>query len=304
MRALVFLALLPTGCAEARGRPADGPRSEAPDGFWDRWGDGRAEVAGYHLTLPRYGELRRGEAVLVTVTETMTTGQMVKSDGGHADEIPVLKLNTVLDFGTGIYDYNVLTSTFLRVDGELPRGAPTRITLSMQEWCGAVHDRVIARDDGYVRDLDSYFDGETATGQRLGRPRGAVAEDALPVVLRGLTGPPPEGRVQLLPRLMDARLHHAPLAWTAATVTRGEEVALETPSGTHASTPWTVTVDSGARRTWYVGVEEPHVITGWDGDDGEEARLSGVLRERYWQTHREGDERLRADLGLPPRVAR
>ena len=39
------------------------PRSQTADGFWSHWGDGRAEVVGYKLTQPRYGEPRAGEAV-------------------------------------------------------------------------------------------------------------------------------------------------------------------------------------------------------------------------------------------------
>lgn len=299
---LIGILTLSTACAEARGRAPGAQPSQAPPGFWDHWGDGQAEVAGYHLTFPRYGQQRTGEAVLVTVTETMTAGQMVKSDGGHADEMPVLKLNSVVDFGTGVYDYNTLTSTFLRLDGGLPRGAPARITFSMQEWCGAVHDKLVARDGGYARDLDSYFDGESVTDARLDRPSGAVAEDALPVLLRGLTGRPPEGPVRLLPRLMDARLHHDPLTWQDATITPGDAVDLETPAGTLRAVPWTVSAEGGPTRTWYVGADAPHVIAGWDGDDGERARLSGVLRTRYWQATREGAEAMRADLGLPPRV--
>jgi hypothetical protein len=35
--------------------------------FWQRWGDGRAELAGYDLTTPRYGALRKGVAVTIFV---------------------------------------------------------------------------------------------------------------------------------------------------------------------------------------------------------------------------------------------
>ena len=54
--------------------------SQAAAGFWDHWGDGSAELAGYRLTQPRYGQARRGEAVFVTVTEEFTRATRVKSD--------------------------------------------------------------------------------------------------------------------------------------------------------------------------------------------------------------------------------
>lgn len=41
----------------------------ASDIFWEHWSDGRAELSGYDLVQPRYGEKRHGRAVLVFVTE-------------------------------------------------------------------------------------------------------------------------------------------------------------------------------------------------------------------------------------------
>ena len=78
---------------------------------------------------PRYGELRHGTAVLVYVTETFTQAQRVKSDGKHTDEMPVLKLNEVRDFQTGIYDYNTMLSVFVR-SGTL---APVKISFASSE---------------------------------------------------------------------------------------------------------------------------------------------------------------------------
>src|SRR5690348_13231592 len=80
--------------------------------FWKQWGDGRAELSGYDLTFPRYGQLRRGVAVTVFVTETFSNSLRVKADPGKhppADEFPVMKLNLVEDYQTGIYDYNDMT---------------------------------------------------------------------------------------------------------------------------------------------------------------------------------------------------
>ena len=112
-------------CLRPRGGDDVAP-SQAPPGFWDHWGDGSAELAGYRLTQPRYGQARRGEAVFVTVTEEFTRATRVKSDGGHGDEYPILKLNEVRDFQTGVYDYNVLTSSFLALTGAAPVVCPRR----------------------------------------------------------------------------------------------------------------------------------------------------------------------------------
>ena len=83
--------------------------------FWSTWGDGQAELAGYDLTIPRYNQPRRGVAVTIFVTETFSNSARVKADPGKhpaSDEFPVMKLNLVKDYQTGIYDYNEMTSSF------------------------------------------------------------------------------------------------------------------------------------------------------------------------------------------------
>ena len=90
-----------------------GPLTFESADFWDVWGDGKAELAAYDLTYPRYGESREGVAVTIFVTETFSDSMRVKADPGlhpKSDEFPVMKLNLVEDFPTGIYDYNLMTS--------------------------------------------------------------------------------------------------------------------------------------------------------------------------------------------------
>ena len=104
------------GCSTEANQAERGATSQAvelPSQFWEQWGDGQAELNGYELVQPRYGEERRGVAVLVFVTETFTDADRVKSDGGHDDEYPVMKLNDMRDFQTGIYDYHAMTSSFV-----------------------------------------------------------------------------------------------------------------------------------------------------------------------------------------------
>jgi hypothetical protein len=51
-------------------------------GFRKTWGDGQAEVAGYSLTYPRYGQPRTGTAVTIFVTEPLSESLRVKADPG------------------------------------------------------------------------------------------------------------------------------------------------------------------------------------------------------------------------------
>ena len=148
------LLALPLVVSASLGAPAS-----AQD-FWTHWGDGRAELDGYALVQPRYGATRKGSAVLVFVTEDFSDSLRVKADPGRhpsADVFPVLKLNAVRRFGTGIYDYAVMTSTFLRV---APGWPLAKVSFSSQEWCGHVWHQLVPRGGKLAGLFHSYFDGE------------------------------------------------------------------------------------------------------------------------------------------------
>ena len=64
--------------------------------FWQTWSDGQAEVSGYRLVQPRYGQSRTGHAVLIYVTEPFSRKKKVKVDRytpNNPDHFTVLKLN-------------------------------------------------------------------------------------------------------------------------------------------------------------------------------------------------------------------
>jgi len=267
-------------------------------GFWDRWGDGRAELDGYRLITPRYGAIRRGEAVQIWVTETFTEGQRVKSDGGHPDEFPVMKLNDVRHFQTGIYDYHVLTSTFQRLDGRDPVGRPTKVTLSVQEWCGHAWEEWIAGKDGYRRMRRSYFDGENDLDVAVEVPSDGQLADAGAFVARGLPAELPPGEVDWIGSALDSRFAHEDGVWTRATWTRGAAEDVTVPAGTFRAVPVTVTPKQGVGTTWYVEEQEPRRIVKWTRPNGEIAELTGSIRAPYWEQNGEGFERMRAELGL------
>ena len=152
--------------------------------FWDHWGDGKAELNGYALKQPRYGAVRTGTSVLIFVTEDFSDTLRVKADPGKhpaSDVYPVMKLNAVRDFPTGIYDYNVMTSAFLRV---APGWPVAKVSFSSQEWCGHVWHQLVPRDGKLGGPLPQLL---RRRGGRGGRPR--VPEGRR---LRGrAAGPPP-----------------------------------------------------------------------------------------------------------------
>jgi hypothetical protein len=275
----------------------------AAQDFWSHWGDGQAEMNGYRLKQPRYGAVRDGTAVMIFVTEDFDDAARVKHEGRETpqgDVYPVLKLNHVRDFQTGIYDYNVMTSSFVRVR----RGWPlVKVSFSSQEWCGHVWEQLVPRG-GRVEDTwHSYFQGEADGSRSLELPEGAVFGDAVPMLVRDWTGEwvarGQSRQVPWLPTLLDARLHHRPVAWGRATVSRSAESReVRVPAGRFTVEEWTVAVAGGETTTWLVEAAAPWRVVGWSRDDGEQGELLGTARMPYWSLNGpEGEARLK-ELGL------
>src|SRR4051794_35869994 len=111
--------------------------------FWQTWGDGQAEVASYDLTMPKYGQLRKGTAIAIFVTEPFSKSLRVKADDGKhakADVASVMKLNLIREYQTGVYNYKDMLGTFVWLEGvdNRPEGMAAKVSFSSQEWCGHV----------------------------------------------------------------------------------------------------------------------------------------------------------------------
>jgi hypothetical protein len=289
-----FLGAFGERPARADGAPA------FDDAFWKHWGDGRAEVASYDLTFPRYGVARAGVGVAIFVTETFSNQARVKADPGvHpvADEFPVMKLNLVQDFATGVYDYNLMTSVFtsLAAVGRRPAGTVAKVSFSSQEWCGHVYHQLLPSDRSVRSTSHSYFDGEADRHATLRLPRGGVFEDALLSWARGFVSPRlTAGESVAVPMLRStesARLRHEPIAWETATLSRSASTrTIEAPAGSFEVETFTAAIAGDAPRTWriFVEVAPPRRIIRWETTDGHVASLIAAERLKYWQMN--GDE--------------
>lgn len=314
------LAVLTAGCAQVAAdgtcepgalEPRD-PASEsaltAPaydDAFWQHWSDGNAELASYSLRIPRYGAVREGKAVAIYVKEPFRPDTRVKADAPSATSYEAMKLNLVMDFQTGVYDYNTMTSVFLALeDGErATRGLPAKVSYSAQEWCGHVYHHVLF-DRGSSREiLHSYFDGEADQSQHLDEPTDALSEDALLMWARGMAAPAvapgASTTVSLLDGLQRVRFAHKPMEYAEATLSVAADVeTVSVPGGEFEVRRRTAAV--GEDRTWTFYVEEawPHRVIRWTRDDGFDAQLVGTDRMPYWRLHDEGDEANLERIGL------
>lgn len=294
------------------------------DAFRQHWHDGKAELAGYALRFPRYGEVREGTAVAVFVTEPFDEKSRVKPEGPTPDRFQAFKLNLVQDFPTGVYDYNLMTSAFVQLEevNGRPPGSLTKVSFTGQEWCGHVYQHALF-DAGGVRTVHhSYFEGEADGTPELPYPGGGFAEDALLLWARGLAGPRldpgEEVRIPVLRSLLDARLHHVPLTWDRATLSRKAEASVErVPAGRFEVHVLTARIErKGQDRTYpkgassegtspewtfYVERDFPHRVVRWTRSDGIDARLTGEARLPYWQMNGTKHEDVVRKLGLEPR---
>lgn len=273
------------------------PRAAASSEFWDRWGDGLAELSSYRGTVTRYGEPRAAELVLVYVTEPLDRATLIKDDDAPPESrVQVLKLNAALRFQTGIYPYSVMTSVFAPVDRYYEhRFTPAKITMSAQEWCGHVFTALWPGQDRFASRGMSYFASEGERDESVEAPEGAIYEDALAIQLRELDGPFAEGadwEGTLVPSIWRARQAHVPLRPGPATIAREQEGDVIRFTLRAGDLERVYEVEAGGQRR----------LLGWRASDGEEMRIVATERLAYWTLNRPGDESARERIGLPREV--
>ena len=292
------------------------PRFDAK--FWSVWGDGQAELNAYDLTFSRYNQLRKGVSVAIFVTETFSNTLRVKADPGKhgpGDEFPVMKLNLVKDYQTGIYDYNDMLSAFVALAPVNQRLAatPTKISFSSQEWCGHVYSQLLFGEAKARFTQHSYFDGEADQQRDMEYPRDGFSEDALMLWARGMARPflkPGEkSTAQMLTSLETARGKHIPLTWAYQTLSRDlKPHNLRVPAGSFEVEVFRETRKDKSWRAFYVEKAPPHRLIKWETSEGEKAELLGSDRMKYWEMNKEGGESALQRLGIsrmtPPVLAK
>ncbi len=277
----------------AIGIPADSPsivtRPEGWDGYWY---SGKAEVNSYDLIQNRYGEDRKGDAVLIFVTEPFLPNQQVKFDNRPSEEeaISVLKLNRIHRFNTGIYDYSLMLSSFTPVSrNQYPHTLKT--TLSAQDWCGHSWWQLNYQKGKYQAERRSYFQAEADAKVALD---GVLLEDELPGLMRLDPTKVPTGKQQVIPGAMYSSLFHEMPEARTATIevdTKGDEAHL------------VISYVKNARvLTYRFESEFPNKLLGWEetvkGKRLSSAALKHSSQEAYWGQNSNQFSSMRETLGL------
>jgi hypothetical protein len=191
----------------------------APQNFRQYWYQGKGELTRYSLEQARYGEIHKGESVLIFVTEPFLSDKQVKLDSGKSPSaVSVLKLNLTKKFFTGIYPYSLMTSVFSPVDFQKSR--TLKVTSSTQEWCGQTYSQLNFRENGYKALIHSYFQDEADQNLTL---KSVWLEDEIWTRIRLAPDTLPVGNLEMVPALQYVRLGHVDLKVEPVTAQKKNE---------------------------------------------------------------------------------
>ena len=258
------------------------------------WFAGKAELASYDLIIDRYDEPRKGYAAFIFVTEDLSKSKHVKLDNPDKagdDRVPVLKLNAIARFQTGIYDYSLMSSLFTPIDVvKMPHSL--KATTTVQDWCGQVFTQLdYLKDNKYSVKQFSYFEME---GDKVFDTEGVLLEDEIFTRLRINPASLPE-KAQIIPNLTFTRLRHKPVAASPATITfKDAEAGLRVCTVNYPD----------LKRRLEVSFEAafPHKIRRFAEFSGDKEMSRGTLLKTmmsdYWNKHDNQSAYMREMLGL------
>ena len=206
IRGFVFLVLLFFAFANYhQAKEKQSGLSTPNDQFKAYWYQGKAELTRYALEQARYGEIHKGDAVLIFVTEDFLNYEQVKKEFDESKNYSsVLKLNFTRKFYTGLYPYSTMVSVFTPVDlEEYPK--TLKVTSSNQEWCGHTFTQFNLRGRKYKVQLRSYFQDEADQDFTL---KPVFLEDEIWTRIRISPESLPVGDIEIIPGLTFSRLRH------------------------------------------------------------------------------------------------
>lgn len=271
--------------------------------FNSYWNAGKAEISVYDLKQARYGEIHKGEAILITVTESFLPGKQVKSElSSNRGEIPVLKTQLMKRFATGIYDYQLTTTAFKPLSS--PR-YPTLLKASTTsvDWCGHTFMQMNFRDNQYEVQSRSYFEAESDENFKVGN---ALPEDEFFSRVRMNPSLLPQGNLKIIPSAMSLRLRHKKAEIVSAkAITRpwtGKEI-----SGKDLN-EFQVNFEDGREFSIIFADKHPHTIKGfketYNETFGEKKRLTSIAVLRsvkmtdYWKRNKNKNMADRKELNV------
>lgn len=264
--------------------------------FNNYWYGGKAEITSYTLEQARYGEIKKGHAVNIFVTEPFSQKYNTKADDNSTENITVLKMNATKKFNTGVYPYSIMTSSFLPVSN--PK-ASLKISSSAQEWCGQEYIELVNKKDNFKLDNFSYFQGNSFRDKLI--DKNIVLEDDIWSKIRITPHNLPLGNFTALPSLVYLRFSHNDIKTYKANakLIKGDQLNIYQIKYPELNRTLEITFENSF----------PYKITGWietyySGWGANKKKLSTkatlikTLNIPYWEKNKNKDLYLRKELGL------
>ena len=263
--------------------------------FAKYWYQGKAEINIYELNQFRYGEQRKGESVMIFVTEDFSKKDHVKLDKPSetpSDARKVMKLNRTRKFQTGVYPYHTMLSVFTPVYEDL--NSP-KVVATVTEWCGQSFIQMNLRNSSYKISSFSYFQSEGDTETKV---RGQ-AEDELWNLIRLNPDLIIEGETEMIPGAVYQRFQHVPAKAEIAHISKRKI----------SSTTAEVEVSyEEIKRKLVIRYQQkfPYQILSWEESQTKsngEIEVTKALRKKvtlldYWNKNSLQDEELSKSLSL------
>jgi hypothetical protein len=267
--------------------PYSPDKRELSQAFKDYWYNGTAELTSYKLSQERYGELHEGTAVLIFVTEDFLPEIEVKANQSSETTVPMLKMNQVKKFTTGIYPYSVMTSTFNAVN---QANHALKVSHSVQEWCGHVYMQLNNRKSFEITS-HSYFEGEGDESYSLPK---TWLENELFNLIRIHPEELPSGEINIIPSFEYSRMSHNKLSsqTAMASMQQGDSISI-----------YALTYPDLKRElVIYFNSRFPYEIERWEETHGNGLKSTAEklrrIRSAYWTQHSNQFEYLRDSLLL------
>jgi len=259
------------------------------------WFNNEAEISSFELNQARYGEIHKGKAVLIFVTEPFSLKNLVKADNPDEGNVSVLKLNFTKKFNTGIYPYSLMTSTFFPFHNG---NHSLKISASSQEWCGHTYME-LKNEDQFDISISSYFEGESIENTSMGKE---LLEDDFWTVIRLNPDKLPVGELKVIPSFFYLRLRHKEIKAYQCTI---EAINLSDSIANYKiiypELDRQLSIQYKSTFPYQIVSWEESYISGW-GENEKRLTTTATLIKRiksaYWERHFNLDLKLRAELGL------
>ena len=267
------------------------------------WSDGLAEVSKYDLQQNRYDNIHEGHLIQVFVSEDFLTDKQVKNELYKSNKsTKILKRIETRHFTTGIYDYNMFSSSFTPFDTKkFPKSL--KVTSTSQEWCGTTFTQLNLTKKGYQHTINSYFETE---GDNQSIIKDAIAEEDIFTKIRMNPSLLPIGKFDFIPSGITSRLLHLK---AKSYKSKGQMQDYTGNDFIGNSLKSYVIQTPSIERTVEIVFENkpPYKIVGWTDTypsvfDKKPrktvAKLTHQIKEAYWGLNGKNDTEIRSRLGL------